>query len=41
MNRNEAGTTMRDATGEEEARLYQQSGRLQYDRKPVPGTSLA
>ena len=36
-----AGTTTRDATDEEEARLYQQSGRLQYDRKPVPGTSLA
>ena len=31
------GTTTRDATDEEEARLYQQSGRLQYDRKPVPG----
>ena len=36
-----AGTTTRDATDDEEARLYQQSGRLQYDRKPVPGTSLA
>ena len=36
-----AGTTTRDATDEEEARLYQQSGRLQYDRKPVPGSSLA
>lgn len=36
-----AGTTTRDATDEEEARLYQQSARLQYDRKPVPGTSLA
>jgi ATP-dependent DNA helicase RecG len=35
------GTTTRDATDEEEARLYQQSGRLQYDRKPVPGSSLA
>ena len=35
-----AGTTTRDATDEEEARLYQQSGRLQYDRKPVPGSSL-
>ena len=35
------GTTTRDATDEEEARLYQQSGRLQYDRKPVPGTSFA
>jgi ATP-dependent DNA helicase RecG len=34
------GTTTRDATDEEEMRLYQQSGRLQYDRKPVPGASL-
>ena len=31
-----AGTTSRDATDEEEARLYMQ----QYDRKPVPGASL-
>jgi ATP-dependent DNA helicase RecG len=36
-----AGTTTRDASDEEEVRLYQQSGRLQYDRKPVPGSSLA
>ena len=35
-----AGTTTRDATDAEEARLYMQSGRLQYDRKPVPGASL-
>ena len=35
------GTTSRDATDEEEARLYMQSGRLQYDRKPVPGASLS
>ncbi len=35
------GTTTRDATDEEEARLYQQSGRLHYDRKPVPGSSFA
>jgi ATP-dependent DNA helicase RecG len=35
------GTTTRDATDEEEIRLYQQSGRLQYDRKPVPGAVLA
>lgn len=34
------GTTTRDATDEEEARLYMQSGRLQYDRKPVPGASF-
>ena len=32
------GTTTRDATREEEARLYQQSGRLQYGLKPVLGT---
>ena len=35
-----AGTTSRDASDDEEARLYMQSGRLQYDRKPVPGASL-
>ncbi|MDE0208008.1 MAG: putative DNA binding domain-containing protein [Candidatus Tectomicrobia bacterium] len=35
-----AGTTSRDATDEEESRLYMQSGRLQYDRKPVPGADL-
>lgn len=35
------GTTTRDASDEEEVRLYQQSGRLQYDRKPVPGSSFA
>ncbi|MBM4059707.1 MAG: ATP-dependent DNA helicase RecG [Planctomycetes bacterium] len=34
------GTTTRDATKEEEARLYMQAGTLQYDRKPVPGGSL-
>jgi ATP-dependent DNA helicase RecG len=34
------GTTTRDATDEEEARLYMQSGRLPYDRKPVPGASF-
>ncbi|SRR6266704_408555 len=34
-----AGTTTRDATDEEEARLYQQSGRVRYDVKPVPGTT--
>ena len=34
------GTTTRDATDAEEARLYMQSGRLQYDRKPVPGAGL-
>ena len=32
------GTTTRDATREEEERLYQQSGRLQYGLKPVLGT---
>ncbi len=35
------GTTSRDATDEEEMRLYQQSGRLPYDRKPMPGSSFA
>jgi ATP-dependent DNA helicase RecG len=35
------GTTTRDASDEEEVRLYQQSGRMQYDRKPVPGSSFA
>ena len=34
-----AETTTRDATDEQEARLYQQSGPLQRDRKPVPGSS--
>lgn len=34
------GTTSRDATDDEEARLYMQSGRLPYDRKPVPGATL-
>lgn len=34
------GTTTRDASREEEARLYMQSGHLQYDRKPVPGATL-
>ncbi len=34
------GTTTRDATREEEQRLYQQSGGLRYGLKPVPGTSL-
>ncbi len=34
------GTTTRDAIDEEEIRLYQQSGRLQYDRKPVPGAAF-
>jgi ATP-dependent DNA helicase RecG len=35
------GTTTRDATNEEEGRLYMQAGQVQYDRKPVPGSSLA
>ena len=34
------GTMTRDATREEEERLYQQSGRLQYGLKPVLGTGL-
>lgn len=35
------GTTTREATDDEEMRLYQQSARLPYDRKPVPGSSFA
>ena len=34
------GTTTRDASREEEERLYQQSGRLRYGQKPVLGTSM-
>ena len=34
------GTTTREATDDEEMRLYQQSARLPYDRKPVPGASF-
>lgn len=34
-----AGTTTRDATREEEERLYQQAGRLRYGLKPVLGSS--
>ena len=34
------GTTTRDASREEEERLYQQSGRLRYGLKPVLGTTL-
>ena len=33
------GTTTRDATREEEQRLYQQSGGLRYGLKPVPGAN--
>lgn len=32
------GTTSRAASREEEARLYQSSGRIRYDLKPVPGS---
>lgn len=35
------GTTSREATREEEARLYQASHLMRYDIKTVPGTSLA
>ena len=35
-----AGTTTRDATREEEERLYQQSGGLRYGLKPVLGTGI-
>lgn len=34
------GTTTRDATREEEQRLYQQAGQVHFGLKPVPGTSL-
>lgn len=34
------GSTSREATREEEARLYQQSGHLNYDVRPVPGATL-
>lgn len=33
------GSTSREATREEEARLYQASGLMRYDLKPVPGTT--
>lgn len=35
-----AGTTTRDASREEEERLYEQSGRLQYGLKPVMGSGF-
>ena len=35
-----SGTTTRDATDAEESRLYQQSGLLRYDIKPVLGTTV-
>lgn len=35
------GTTSRDASDDEEARLYQSSGRIQYDRRPVLGATFA
>ncbi|MFH0824671.1 MAG: ATP-binding protein [Pseudomonadota bacterium] len=34
------GSTSREATREEEARLYQQSGLVRYDIRPVPGTGF-
>lgn len=34
------GSTSREATREEEARLYQASGLMRYDLKPVPGSGL-
>jgi ATP-dependent DNA helicase RecG len=40
MSQMRVGTTTRDATDEEELRLYQQSGRLRYDIKPVPGATV-
>jgi ATP-dependent DNA helicase RecG len=35
------GTTSREATREEEARLYQASGMIRYELRPVPGATLA
>ena len=35
------GSTTRDATREEEARLYQQSGQLRYGLKPILGATVA
>ncbi len=35
------GTTSREASREEEARLYQASGWVRYDLKPAPGATLA
>lgn len=35
-----AGTTSREASREEEARLYQSSGLVRFDLKPVPGAAL-
>jgi ATP-dependent DNA helicase RecG len=35
------GSTSREATRDEEARLYQQSGMIRYELKPVPGAELA
>ena len=35
------GTTTRDATREEEQRLYQRSGLLRYGQKPVPGLDIS
>ena len=34
------GTTSREATRDEEARLYQSSGMFRYELRPVPGASL-
>jgi ATP-dependent DNA helicase RecG len=34
------GSTSREATRDEEARLYQASGLVRYDLRPVPGTTL-
>jgi len=34
------GSSSREATREEEARLYQASGIMRYDRKPVPGSEF-
>jgi Predicted transcriptional regulator containing an HTH domain and an uncharacterized domain shared with the mammalian protein Schlafen len=36
-----AGTTSREASRDEEARLYQSSGMFRYELRPVPGAALA
>ena len=40
VTRTRVGTTTRDATREEEERLYQQSGRFRYGLKPTPGATI-
>ncbi len=40
LTRVRVGTTTRDATRDEEGRLYQASGQLRYGCKPVPGSGI-